>query len=616
MSPYTLYSFLWNLVSVLAVVVYGMLAVWAAYSPWHWFWRVAVVGASLGALVALPENKSLYPCAVAIVVIACVLTFLRFAESRSDTSFRCRLPRIGLRDMLLLTVILAAILAVVVNAPTKTPRAWAVTIVDGLVLASMAGACAWLALSRTNRWIRLAVAPLVGAYCFFATRVWLLWFNSTFASGATQGRTFSRNLQLRWETFVRHIWPQSGEWIAPIAIGVVAYVVWLIVARKAGWFAAQKPSNGANIATMGNMELGHRAWRYATVAMAIAIALFPTYTWLRIVRPRPLPPEAFLANDNYQELVRLAGELFTASNGDIVSWSPGATDAQIAALVTRDEPKWQQVRELATRDIQFPWLIEPQETKEKLNFLCYLLVARVERGDGTGTLPPRIAACLDLIRLGQMQWRAGGTFDGDFVYNQSNAEKVLWSLRSQLSPEYCRQILNVLGAVERDREPWESFPIRDRQLTENASWYGRLERLLADFAGIPESNFAQNRYSALFTQILAAELAIQVFEQENGRLPTSLDELVPEVLQAAPGDPFADAPLRYRLQDDGYLIYSVGPNGVDDHGEAKQNDWNQQIGDFTRDMVFPPPRPAPTKPTSDNKANVNTNKAAKSSAGK
>jgi hypothetical protein len=331
--------------------------------------------------------------------------------------------------------------------------------------------------------------------------------------------------------------------------------------------------------------------------ITITIALFPTYAWNRIVRPRPLPPEAFVTNDNYRELVRLAGELYAASNGDSELWSPQATDAQFAALVARDDMKWQQARSLATRDIKFPWLIGTNDTEQKLRFLSYLMIARVARGDGSGNLAPRITASLDLIRLGKMYWRAGGNYRSGFALSQSDAEIELWNLRSQLSVEQCREILQVLEAVERDREPWDQFLVRYRHLRENASWYGRLEQLLADLAGIPEINFAQNRYFALYTQMLAAELAIQVFEQENGRLPTSLDELVPVVLQAAPGDPFADSPLRYRLQENGYLIYSVGPNGVDDGGVAKKDRWNQQIGDFLPDMVFPPPRPTPANAT-------------------
>src|SRR5204863_887448 len=74
-------------------------------------------------------------------------------------------------------------------------------------------------------------------------------------------------------------------------------------------------------------------------------------------------------------------------------------------------------------------------------------------------------------------------------------------------------------------------------------------------------------------------LAIEAFRAEQGRLPTSLDELVPGVLPALPVDPFApDGRLRYRVlaQPDElgrvYLLYSVGADGVDDGGMEDPRD--------------------------------------------
>lgn len=44
---------------------------------------------------------------------------------------------------------------------------------------------------------------------------------------------------------------------------------------------------------------------------------------------------------------------------------------------------------------------------------------------------------------------------------------------------------------------------------------------------------------------------------------------MPEYLSAIPQDPFAeDAPLRYRIEGDRYVLYSIGPDGMDDGGTA------------------------------------------------
>jgi hypothetical protein len=48
--------------------------------------------------------------------------------------------------------------------------------------------------------------------------------------------------------------------------------------------------------------------------------------------------------------------------------------------------------------------------------------------------------------------------------------------------------------------------------------------------------------------------------------PERLDDLVPRYLAAVPVDPFTDKPFIYERRGDGYLLASVGDNGVYDGG--------------------------------------------------
>jgi hypothetical protein len=53
----------------------------------------------------------------------------------------------------------------------------------------------------------------------------------------------------------------------------------------------------------------------------------------------------------------------------------------------------------------------------------------------------------------------------------------------------------------------------------------------------------------------------------RGELPESAESLVPEFMMALPRDPFLDdGPLIVKIGDDGWVVYSVGPNGKDDGG--------------------------------------------------
>lgn len=64
----------------------------------------------------------------------------------------------------------------------------------------------------------------------------------------------------------------------------------------------------------------------------------------------------------------------------------------------------------------------------------------------------------------------------------------------------------------------------------------------------------------------AAATAIERYRQTYGAPPESLQALTPEFLPGVPADPFDGQPLRYRRQGGGYLVYSIGADGVDDNG--------------------------------------------------
>jgi hypothetical protein len=61
-------------------------------------------------------------------------------------------------------------------------------------------------------------------------------------------------------------------------------------------------------------------------------------------------------------------------------------------------------------------------------------------------------------------------------------------------------------------------------------------------------------------------IAAELFRRKNDRYPQSLEELVPDYIDSIPRDPFDYGPLRYRVDDRGCVVYSLGPDGVDHLG--------------------------------------------------
>ncbi len=67
-------------------------------------------------------------------------------------------------------------------------------------------------------------------------------------------------------------------------------------------------------------------------------------------------------------------------------------------------------------------------------------------------------------------------------------------------------------------------------------------------------------------RFIITTLAVRLFKMEKGRWPEKLDELVPEYLENVPLDPFGLEPLRYKKREGKWIIYSIGPDGIDDGG--------------------------------------------------
>lgn len=85
-------------------------------------------------------------------------------------------------------------------------------------------------------------------------------------------------------------------------------------------------------------------------------------------------------------------------------------------------------------------------------------------------------------------------------------------------------------------------------------------------------------------RIVRVALAVQRYRLMKGRLPESLDELVPDFLESVPLDPFDGKQIRYKKLDTGFMIYSIGENRIDDGGEEQPKDKKQGTGNW--DMTF------------------------------
>ncbi|HML76619.1 MAG TPA: hypothetical protein PKB02_19160 [Anaerohalosphaeraceae bacterium] len=75
-------------------------------------------------------------------------------------------------------------------------------------------------------------------------------------------------------------------------------------------------------------------------------------------------------------------------------------------------------------------------------------------------------------------------------------------------------------------------------------------------------------------------LAIERYRMKEGKLPETVEALVPEYLPAVYMDPFDGQPLRYEREGAGYMVYTIGADGVDDGGRKEDPDNPKETFDW------------------------------------
>ena len=111
-------------------------------------------------------------------------------------------------------------------------------------------------------------------------------------------------------------------------------------------------------------------------------------------------------------------------------------------------------------------------------------------------------------------------------------------------------------------------------------WENSIGETLVDFSDsqfLLAEHICRERFSLRATAVL---LALRAYQKEKGRLPDSLNELVPEYLSHLPLDPFDGKPLRYSKEKK--IVYCVGKDLVDSGGNREWGSWT-----YWRDPGFP-----------------------------
>ena len=133
-------------------------------------------------------------------------------------------------------------------------------------------------------------------------------------------------------------------------------------------------------------------------------------------------------------------------------------------------------------------------------------------------------------------------------------------------------------------------PIAERPYFEQRRFFGsdagksgQLSRS-AEIAGNWQPAFLKHAMIEANLRVARTGLALKLFKNRTGEYPENLEALVPGILGKIPLDPFTGAPLVYRRDGPGFIVYSLGSNERDDGGRStymitqlvmdKDDDWS------------------------------------------
>ena len=154
---------------------------------------------------------------------------------------------------------------------------------------------------------------------------------------------------------------------------------------------------------------------------------------------------------------------------------------------------------------------------------------------------------------------------------QAIGSRSLTKLLPTLTCEEARPFIPELQELDASAVTWDEVSRNERAFSryELRKSYNPFKPIVAWWQSRLVIRRAETRHDMAMAHVrlMALEAALRCYISAHRHAPASLQELVPEYLDHMPDDPFNGRPLIYRGQGTNWLLYSVGPDGVDDHGK-------------------------------------------------
>jgi hypothetical protein len=545
------------LIFATSAVVPASLAIWAGTSnKVHWFWRALAIWAITIAPIAFRgyELAGILAITLPLLVLA-VAAVDRFLLSRDSTWSQKSSVRFPLRDVFILTLLAALILAAflrwwreihLLGSPTNSQ--WAFMIVQFGLAGTVFWTLSLLSWFTARRRRLLGGGLLFLAVIGFAYAVPLLGQQTLFG--------------VREPSIPP--WQALGLYFRPGPLGPAPGILLEVFAAFAVCMIA---------ALAITKRLTHSPLTYSPLTVLLAAPLLAlAFIYIQLIWLTPLPPMFTGDTNHYARLTEIM--------------------EQCEQLAKTPTPKSTQQRQqllaeafVLLQDANFIPYDPVQHSTDGYAFNQFVdrhnrfrILARSIDEDAAVALSndeveKALQEILAEIRIGAMLQRGATHFDA-MTANMIHikAQEQLARLRRDLSVADARRVLADVDRAAAERENLDAVTRRTRALTERSwGWTTRLHHVIED-CGLGSRGTdaayvrATSRDSDAAFHLLQADLAIRLYRAEHGDWPPSLGDLVPSYLSAVPIDPHSGRPLLYRPEAEDFVLYSVGKDRTDDHG--------------------------------------------------
>ena len=217
------------------------------------------------------------------------------------------------------------------------------------------------------------------------------------------------------------------------------------------------------------------------------------------------------------------------------------------------------------------------DQQSHIRSLSRFLLAAARMAQEEGRFPDAARLDLELLEVGQMTTQGSLAVAATVGWViQEQALHQLRGLRDPLPPAQVRQIIARLERLDEQRTPIQALVDRWERWVDGAfPWWQQVPmRWWGVFAkGRAEQTLMVAKVRARVERAMRfviPEWAIHLHQQETGRWPRSLAELVPAILTSVPVDPATNRPVAYPVNRSGELTDDLSIFGPTDASATTQ----------------------------------------------